>query len=137
MVLFLFLGLFLNKKDAIMEKRRRRFSMKRVKIIHTKIGKIAIVEENGEIVELKINQEVEKDLLEQETDLLKETAMQLEEYFAGKRKIFEIPLNPKGTPFMKKVWISLQKIPYGEVRTYRTNSRRNWESKSSKSSRNG
>ena len=36
----------------------------------------------------------------------------------GKRKNFTIPLNPKGTPFQKKVWKELLKIPYGEVISY-------------------
>ena len=49
------------------------------------------------------------------TDL---AAQQLNEYFAGKRKEFDLPLNPKGTDFQKSVWNALQKIPYGETQTY-------------------
>ena len=45
---------------------------------------------------------------------------QIEEYLAGKRKYFSLPLKLKGTDFMKEVWTCLQKIPYGEVKTYRT-----------------
>ena len=44
---------------------------------------------------------------------------QLEEYFAGKRKSFDIPLAPKGTPFQLEVWRALQEIPYGATATYR------------------
>ncbi|MGF6723449.1 methylated-DNA-[protein]-cysteine S-methyltransferase [Paraburkholderia sp. GAS41] len=43
---------------------------------------------------------------------------QLEEYFAGKRNRFEIPLDFRGTEFQKKVWNALVDIPYGETRTY-------------------
>lgn len=43
---------------------------------------------------------------------------QLEEYFQGTRKKFEIPLNPKGTSFQKKVWKQLVTIPYGKTSTY-------------------
>lgn len=43
---------------------------------------------------------------------------ELEEYFAGKREVFTVPLAPKGTPFMVKVWSALCTIPYGELRAY-------------------
>lgn len=43
---------------------------------------------------------------------------QLGEYFAHKRKVFDLPLALKGTPFQKQVWQALQQIPYGETRTY-------------------
>lgn len=48
----------------------------------------------------------------------KELEKQLREYMDGERKSFSIPLKPNGTPFQKKVWNELLKIPYGEVRTY-------------------
>ena len=44
---------------------------------------------------------------------------ELEEYFAGQRKSFDIPLAPKGTPFQLEVWRALQQIPYGATATYR------------------
>ncbi|HEY9378976.1 MAG TPA: methylated-DNA--[protein]-cysteine S-methyltransferase [Jiangellaceae bacterium] len=43
---------------------------------------------------------------------------QLEEYFAGTRTEFDLPLRPAGTPFQHEVWAALQTIPYGEVRSY-------------------
>jgi methylated-DNA-[protein]-cysteine S-methyltransferase len=45
-------------------------------------------------------------------------AKQLGDYFSGKRRTFELKLNPTGTPFQKKVWAQLQRIPYGETRSY-------------------
>lgn len=47
-----------------------------------------------------------------------ETIEQLSEYFEGKRTCFEIPLDVEGTPFQKAVWNELQRIPYGETRSY-------------------
>lgn len=44
---------------------------------------------------------------------------QLTEYFDGQRKSFDIPLDIKGTPFQKKVWKSLARIPYGKTKSYK------------------
>lgn len=95
------------------------------KTIEATLGKIEIIEENKEIVKLNIindnnlDNNEENNILEKDTKLLKQTQKQLEEYFEGKRTEFDIPINPKGTTFMKKVWVELLKIPYGEVRTYK------------------
>ena len=53
-----------------------------------------------------------------ETPLIKKAAAQLAEYFAGRRKIFDLPLAPHGTDFQRLVWKALQNIPYGETRSY-------------------
>lgn len=92
--------------------------MKYVKMMDTKVGRISLIEEDNKIIEIRINKKVEDDIIKKDTPVLKETEKQLEEYFEGKRKTFDVPLNPKGTNFMKKVWTALQNIPYGEVRTY-------------------
>ena len=49
---------------------------------------------------------------------LVEGQRQLEEYFAGKRKKFELELDFVGTDFQKRVWNALLEIPFGETRTY-------------------
>ena len=51
--------------------------------------------------------------------LLVKSIEQLEEYFAGKRKKFSLPLAPQGTFFQKKVWAALQDIPYGQTQSYK------------------
>lgn len=51
--------------------------------------------------------------------VLKHSASQLKEYFAGRRHHFELPLAAGGTPFQQSVWQALTHIPYGELRTYR------------------
>ena len=43
---------------------------------------------------------------------------QLQEYFAGVRQTFELPLQLHGTEFQLQVWQALQEIPYGETRSY-------------------
>ena len=43
---------------------------------------------------------------------------QLEEYFAGHRRSFELPLAPSGTAFQRQVWFALADIPYGETISY-------------------
>ena len=47
-----------------------------------------------------------------------EACRQLDEYFAGERREFDLPLNPAGTPFQLAVWDALKTIPYGEIRSY-------------------
>src|SRR5579859_3471795 len=53
-----------------------------------------------------------------ETPLLKKAVEQLEEYFDGARKDFDLPLNPFGTSFQRKLWKALSDIPYGHTLTY-------------------
>lgn len=50
--------------------------------------------------------------------VLVETERQLTEYFAGRRKQFELRLAPSGTPFQRTVWHALMTIPFGETRSY-------------------
>lgn len=58
-------------------------------------------------------------LEQKETPLLLEAARQLEEYFRGERREFDLPLEEKGTPFQLLVWQALRDVPYGETRTYK------------------
>ena len=50
--------------------------------------------------------------------VLNQAAQQLDEYFAGQRKVFDLPLAPQGTPFQTEVWQGLRQIPYGATRNY-------------------
>jgi methylated-DNA-[protein]-cysteine S-methyltransferase len=49
---------------------------------------------------------------------LQECVNQLNEYFAGKRKRFDLKLDPRGTDFQLRVWAKLQQIPFGKTITY-------------------
>ena len=118
------------------------------KIYDFEIGKLAICEENEKIVRVQFlhnNNEVDIKLIKEkknkngvskeivqndniwldkksymlkETDLINNTRKQLDEYFAGKRKKFDIPIKLDGTDFQIKVWKELLKIPYGETCSY-------------------
>ena len=50
--------------------------------------------------------------------IIDNTEAELEEYFAGKRREFTVPLSPEGTPFQRAVWDRLLQIPYGETWSY-------------------
>ncbi|MGM9988381.1 MAG: methylated-DNA--[protein]-cysteine S-methyltransferase [Bacillaceae bacterium] len=54
-----------------------------------------------------------------ENEIVKRTLEQLNEYFKGERKSFDVPLFFKGTPFQEKVWTELQNIPYGVTSSYK------------------
>ena len=51
-------------------------------------------------------------------ELLDDVVAQLDEYFAGDRTEFDVPLDPVGTDFQLKAWLALRAIPYGQTRTY-------------------
>ena len=88
------------------------------KIVKTPIGDICILEENNKIIGLTLDNE-KYCYTEKNTEILNETEKQLNEYFWGKRKKFNVPINPKGTEFQKQVWNELLKIPYGQTVTYK------------------
>ncbi|WP_294288273.1 methylated-DNA--[protein]-cysteine S-methyltransferase [uncultured Sphingomonas sp.] len=50
--------------------------------------------------------------------ILAAATLQLTDYFAGTRASFDLPLDPRGTPFQRRVWAALDTIPYGETRSY-------------------
>ena len=83
----------------------------------TPVGRVCIGEKNGAITRVTWAQ-LPKEYILEETELILNCKNQLNEYFEGKRKAFELPLAPKGTEFQKKVWDALKEIPYGETRTY-------------------
>lgn len=49
---------------------------------------------------------------------LAQAAQELGEYFAGTRTVFDVPLDPAGTDFQKRVWAELARIPFGQSRSY-------------------
>lgn len=53
-----------------------------------------------------------------ESTVLDDTERQLEEYFAGERTEFDLPLAAQGTEFQHRVWDELVKVPYGETASY-------------------
>jgi methylated-DNA-[protein]-cysteine S-methyltransferase len=55
---------------------------------------------------------------ERDDEVLAPVAIQLADYFAGRRLAFDLPLAPTGTAFQQKVWSALREIPYGRTTTY-------------------
>jgi methylated-DNA-[protein]-cysteine S-methyltransferase len=60
----------------------------------------------------------EDDLVERTTPVLDQAVSQLEEYFAGTRREFDLQLDPAGTQFQQSAWKVLRTIPYGETISY-------------------
>ncbi|MDI2091133.1 methylated-DNA--[protein]-cysteine S-methyltransferase [Commensalibacter oyaizuii] len=81
---------------------------------HSPIGEISIAEEDGFLVSIDWGW----GSIQEETPLLLQAKQQLNAYFDGELKNFDLPLRPYGTPYQLKIWKTLQTIPYGETRTY-------------------
>lgn len=84
----------------------------------TPVGRLCIGEKDGCITRVTWGQ-LPKEWTLEETELIRNCKMQLDEFFGGKRKEFDLPLAPAGTDFQKKVWDALREIPYGETRSYK------------------
>lgn len=85
----------------------------------TEFGTLFIKEDGSAITNITLNENIlTKDDIHYESTLIKQVKQQLDEYFQGKRNAFDLPLNPSGTTFQKKVWNALCNIPYGETRSY-------------------
>ena len=82
------------------------------------VGPLTLVEENEALTGLHFGALPPAGAETNPYPLLREAVRQLEEYFAGKRREFDIPLSMRGTSFQKKVWEQLLTIPYGETVTY-------------------
>lgn len=82
------------------------------------IGYLSIAEENSKITKI-IKDSPYIEGIQKETPTLKKAALQLSQYFQGLRKEFDLPLEPQGTAFQKKVWQALLEIPYAQTRTYK------------------
>jgi methylated-DNA-[protein]-cysteine S-methyltransferase len=81
---------------------------------HSPVGEITLSEDDGAIVSLDWGWARDN----QSTPLLRKAKAQLDRYFDGKVMDFDLPLNPSGTEFQKKVWRAMAKIPYGRTKTY-------------------
>jgi methylated-DNA-[protein]-cysteine S-methyltransferase len=83
------------------------------------IGTLGIAESDNAISRIYFGKENLHGCSIKETPLIKKAAAQLTEYFAGKRKVFDLPLKLNGTEFQRSVWNALLAIPYGETRSYK------------------
>lgn len=83
-------------------------------VVETALGPLSVTEQDGAIVRLRFGREGGSD----DTALLREAALQLQDYAAGRRRGFDLPLAPAGGPFETRVWQALSAIPFGMTRTY-------------------
>lgn len=87
---------------------------------HSPLGDLWIADDAVGIcrVELRAPGEGPCDLVVPSGPLVEQARGELEEYFAGVRRRFEVPLSLQGAPFQQEAWEALRAIPYGETRTY-------------------
>lgn len=69
-------------------------------------------------------QELKKIPTDHSNGFIEAARKQLDEYFAGSRQIFDLPLDIQGTDFQKRAWRELSKIPYGKTISYQTQARK-------------
>lgn len=81
------------------------------------IGIIRIEEAEGFIISISVLDE-EVELSEPQTEVTEQAVQQLEEYFAGKRSMFDFPYHQPGTPFQHQVWEELSKVGFGKTLSY-------------------
>lgn len=82
------------------------------------------VEKHSDQVDRRLKRMLKAEYEDGTSEVIEETVQQLDEYFAGRRKEFDIPLLFVGTGFQKKVWNELLNIPYGQTISYREMSHR-------------
>lgn len=83
----------------------------------TVLGDLYLSEENGFLTGLYLNRELKGE--HKQTPLMQEAIKQVDGYLNGKRKSFDLKINPKGTDFQKKIWQQLCQIPYGTAISYK------------------
>lgn len=92
-------------------------------LIDTPLGRMTLTAGPQAVTEVRFGEAVPLGSVlctgEEAPDLLRQTAREIGEYFAGRRRRFTVPLAPLGSEFQKKVWKALQTIGYGETRTYK------------------
>lgn len=95
--------------------------MKYYKKINSPLGVLTLMEEDKKLSAISFeNEEIDlKNIIEKDTELLLKTEKELNEYFLGKRKCFDIPLKLEGTNYQIKVWKELMNIKYNELLTYK------------------
>lgn len=82
-------------------------------------GKILLVSDGENLLEIKINYQKTIRLVESNTlEVFQKTCEWLDLYFEGKEPNIKLPLKLEGTEFQKEVWDLLLKIPYGQMITY-------------------
>ena len=111
--------IYWNQRNLIilfMQVEERKEIMKTA-IYHSPFGNMELSYEEGGVISLRMAEEGTKG--EAPEGLALTVFRELDEYFQGRRKTFDIPCRTHGTAFQEKVWAALREIPYGETRSYR------------------
>jgi len=82
--------------------------------VNSPVGPLTLFEESGALVAIEWGRAPGS----ASSPLLGEARSQLDAYFAGRLRTFDLPLRPAGTPFQRAVWALMGDIPYGATRTY-------------------
>ncbi len=92
-----------------------------MKVLHTTpIGTLLLVSEHGALTECRlVTADHPCERHGPDDSIIAETRRQLDEYFEGHRRMFDLPLSPVGTEFQRSVWQALVDVPYGATATYR------------------
>ena len=86
-----------------------------LKLVAHDTALVAVLWENEDPKRVRLAELIE----DKKHPILLETQKQLNEYFSGQRKVFDLPLDFEGTEFQEKVWQVLLTIPFGETRSYK------------------
>ena len=92
----------------------------RLHLYGTARGLLAVVLPGGapEAAESWVGRTLRAAAFRPDATMLASAIEQLSAYFAGTRRSFDLPLDPRGTPFQRLVWDAVLAVPYGETRTY-------------------
>jgi methylated-DNA-[protein]-cysteine S-methyltransferase len=88
--------------------------MPEITIETSPVGPLSIEEKDGALVAVRWR----KARQERPTPLLEDAVRQVRAYLARERRGFDLPLAPEGSAFEQQVWAAMQRIPYGETRSY-------------------
>ncbi|WP_246038311.1 methylated-DNA--[protein]-cysteine S-methyltransferase [Saccharothrix texasensis] len=91
-------------------------------VVDSPVGRLTLVARGGVLAGLYLPEHRHRPALEtfgeRDASPFGEVVAQLEEYFAGRRTVFDLPLAMAGTPFQQTVWDALKEIPHGETTSY-------------------
>ena len=87
--------------------------------VETPLGTVVLVAGERAVEELRLpGTAPDETVPERRTPLLCRAEKELQEYFRGERRVFDLPVAPAGTPFQQRVWQELCRIPYGRTASY-------------------
>lgn len=85
-------------------------------VIESPVGNLKLIADQNQLLSIKFVEE--EAFTETKHPILDRAKEQIQEFFKGERRTFDLPLKIEGTAFQKEVWNALQEIPYGETWSY-------------------